>query len=243
MNFQNIFYPESKFGGFTDIDGTNAFFLRINSLLASSNIVLDVGCGRGSHSGDSIIIRRDLRILKGKVKKIIGIDVDKTAQKNKFLDKFLLFKGNSWPIKSDSIDMVICDNVLEHVPEPDKFFFEANRVLRKGGYLCIRTPNSWSYVALFSKFIPNRYHAKITSIVQKGRKGEDVFPTLYRCNSLGQIRSMMIKYYFDSVVYGYEAEPSYLSFSKIFYWLGVIHQKFSPGFLKPAIFAFGRKLN
>ena len=43
-----------------------------------------------------------------------------------------------------------------------------------------------------------------------------------------------------AVVYGYEAEPSYLHFSKLSYGLGVLHQKFAPGFLRPAIFAFGQ---
>lgn len=44
----------------------------------------------------------------------------------------------------------------------------------------------------------------------------------------------------DCVVYGYEAEPSYLAFSTIAYFFGVLHQKFAPRFLKPAIFAFGK---
>ena len=44
----------------------------------------------------------------------------------------------------------------------------------------------------------------------------------------------------EGVVYGYEAEPSYLSFSTIAYSLGVLHQKFAPEFIKPAIFAFGK---
>lgn len=35
-----------------------------------------------------------------------------------------------------------------------------------------------------------------------------------------------------NVVYRYEAEPSYLSFSKIAYWIGVLHQKVAPNILK-----------
>jgi hypothetical protein len=45
---------------------------------------------------------------------------------------------------------------------------------------------------------------------------------------------------FECVVYGYEAEPAYLSFSKIAYFIGVLHQRFAPGFMKSAIFAFGK---
>jgi len=41
-------------------------------------------------------------------------------------------------------------------------------------------------------------------------------------------------------VYGYEAEPSYLNFSKLVYAFGVLHQRLAPGFIRPALFAFAR---
>lgn len=90
MSHQDTFYPESKFGGFTDIDGTIVFYNRINTLLDPSFVVLDIGCGRGAYGGDQITIRRNLRIFKGKVKKVIGTDVDKQAKDNPFIDKFFL---------------------------------------------------------------------------------------------------------------------------------------------------------
>ncbi|HMQ70824.1 MAG: class I SAM-dependent methyltransferase [Candidatus Competibacter sp.] len=240
MNSKEKFYPEAQFGGFTDIDGTMAFFNRVNSLLKPSFVILDVGCGRGSYAEDSVQIRRNLRIIQGKVSKVIGIDVDQNAQHNPFLDEFHLIQGNSWPLDDNSIDLIICDNVLEHVCNPDTFFAEIYRVLKHNGLLCIRTPNRWSYIALAATVIPNKYHSKVTSIVQDGRKDEDVFPTVYKCNSVKRLRRIMNKNGFEHVVYGYEAEPSYLSFSGVAYFLGVLHQKFAPGFLKPAIFAFGR---
>lgn len=39
------FYPEARFGGFSDIDGTMAFYLRVNALLGCDSVVLDFGCG------------------------------------------------------------------------------------------------------------------------------------------------------------------------------------------------------
>jgi ubiquinone/menaquinone biosynthesis C-methylase UbiE len=240
MTYKEIFFPEVKFGGFTDIDGTIAFFLRVNSLINSAFTVLDVGCGRGEYIEDTVSIRRNIRILKGKVAKVIGIDVDDAAQSNEALDEFHMIEGNNWPIKNDSIDLIVCDHVLEHVMNPDKFFSEADRVLKNRGYICIRTPNYWSYVALFARFIPNKYHSKVTAIVQESRKKEDVFPTVYRCNSIKKIKKMMNQHNIESVVYGYEPEPSYLSFSSVAYWLGILHQRFSPRFLKPLLFAFGR---
>ncbi len=242
MNYKEIFYPESRFGGFTDVDGTIAFFNRVNSLLEPSFVVLDVGCGRGAHKEDPVPFRKDLKILKGKVAKVIGIDVDKSSQDNPFLDEFHIIQGERFDsIKSNSIDLIVCDNVLEHVENPDRLFMEIHRVLRNGGYLCIRTPNRWSYVALAATLIPNKYHSKVTSVVQDGRRTEDVFRTVYKCNSICKLKKIMKKNALRGVVYGYEAEPSYLAFSKIAYLLGIVHCRFAPGFLRPAIFAFGKK--
>jgi SAM-dependent methyltransferase len=240
MNRKDTFYPEARFGGFTDIDGTVAFFNRVNSLIESSSVVLDVGCGRGALSEDPILLRRNLQILQGKAAKVIGIDVDRGAQSNPFLDEFRLIQAESWPVDTSSIDLIISDCVLEHIENPKQFFVEVRRVLRDGGLLCIRTPNRWSYIALAATIIPGRYHSKVLSVAQDSRKEEDVFPTFYRCNSIRKLRSVMRTSGFEAVVYGYEAEPSYLSFSKIAYYFGVLHQRFSPGFLKPAIFAFGK---
>jgi SAM-dependent methyltransferase len=240
MNNKEIFYPEALFGGFTDIDGTVAFYNRVNSLLDPSFVVLDVGCGRGVYNEDLVPLRKNLRILKGKVAKIIGIDVDQRAQENQYLDEFHLIQGDSWPIETNSINLIVCDNVLEHIVNPDQLFLEIHRVLIDGGYLCIRTPNRFSYIAIAATLIPNKYHSKVTSVVQDGRKEEDVFPTVYKCNSIRKLKNIMKKNSFKCVAYGYEAEPSYLSFSTIVYFFGVMHQRFAPGFIKPVIFAFGK---
>jgi len=240
MNNKEKFYPESFFGGFTDIDGTIAFFNRVNSLLEPSFTVLDVGCGRGASDKDTVPLRKNLRILKGKVARVIGIDIDPDARNNPLLDEFHLLQGDTWPLENDSVDLIICDNVLEHVENPERFFLEIRRVLKNQGHLCIRTANRWSYIAIAATIIPDRYHPRVLSAVQDHRRQQDVFPTVYKCNTIRKIRNIMQKNGLNSVVYGYEAEPSYLSFSLIAYFFGVIHQKFAPGFIKPAIFAFGK---
>jgi SAM-dependent methyltransferase len=170
---------------------------------------------------------------------VIGIDVDGAANHNPFIDEFRLITEEFWPIENDSIDLIVCDHVVEHLNNPEQFFSEARRALKDGGYFCIRTPNRWSYIAIAASLIPNKYHSKVTSLVQEGRKEEDIFPTVYRCNTIRRLKNMMRKHDFEYAVYGYEAEPSYLSFSKSAYWLGVLHQRFAPRFLKPVIFAFG----
>jgi SAM-dependent methyltransferase len=240
MAFKHIYYPESRFGGFTDIDGTIIFYTRVNSLLKPSFVVVDFGCGRGAHRDDPVFIRRELKILKGKIQKVIGLDVDPAAEQNPFIDEFHLLHSDQWPLQDNSADLCISDSVLEHLETPDCFFSECRRVLRDEGYLCIRTANSWSYIALLGRLIPNKYHATVLAKVQDKRKEVDVFPTIYRCNTIPKIRAMLSKYDFEHLVYGYEAEPSYLSFSRIAYWFGTIHQRFAPTFMRPAIFAFAQ---
>ena len=240
MTNKERFYPEMRFGGFSAVDGTVAFFTRVNALLDPSFIVLDVGCGRGEYSEDRVLPRKNLRILKGKAARVIGIDVDQGARDNPFVDEFRLLQGDIWPVESDSIDLVVCDNVIEHISTPDRLFSELRRVLKNGGYLCIRTPNRWSYVAMAATLVPNRYHSKVTAAVQGVRKEEDVFPTLYRCNSIRRLRNIMKKHGFQAVVYSCEAEPSYLTFSTVAYFLGVMHQRFAPHFIKSPLLAFGR---
>ena len=243
MDFRRIFYPESRFGGFTDIDGTIIFYTRVNSLITASSVVLNVGCGRGSCVDDPVPVRKNLQVLKGKCARVIGIDVDEKARENPFVDEFRLIKGSSsgWPLEDESVDLCVCDCVLEHVQDPDSFFSECRRVIRTGGYLCIRTPNVHSYFGMFSRLIPDRYHTGALTKMKNKKKEEDVFPTVYRCNTRRKLSRILAKYGFDAVVYGYEAEPSYLSFSKLFYRLGVAHQRHAPSVFKLALFAYGTK--
>ncbi len=243
MSFKQIYYPESRFGGFTNVDGTLTFYNRVSALINPSSIVVDVGCGRGAYSEDPIDYRRNLRILKGKCQHVIGIDVDQKAKENPFIDEFRQITGDSWPVESQSIDLCVSDNVLEHIQYPDSFFSEIYRLLKPGGYVCIRTPNVLSYFGLISKLVPNRRHTAVLEKVKNQVNAEDVFRTVYRCNTIRCIRYMLEKYGFEHCVYGYDAEPSYLSFSRFFYFLGVLHQRFAPQVFKAGIHAFGRKVS
>ena len=141
--------------------------------------MLDLGCGRASFGEELCGFKKNLRILRGKAARIIGLDVDRNAVGNPFLDEFRLIEtGKKWPVDDASIDLIVCDNVLEHIADPGAFFGEIARVLKNRGILCLRTPNSWNYIALAARFIPNRHHAKVVAFAQDDRKEEDVFPTI-----------------------------------------------------------------
>ena len=48
-------------------------------------------------------------------------------------------------IKSESIDTVLSNQVLEHVPDPNFYLSEAARVLRKNGTLILTVPMQWRH--------------------------------------------------------------------------------------------------
>jgi len=161
------FYPESRFGGGTDVDGTIAFYSRVNALLAAPSVVLDFGCGRGSYQQDAVPLRLQLRVVKGKVARVIGLDVDPAAQGNPFVDDFRLLRpGQAWPVEAGSVDLVLCDYVLEHLPDPEQFFAESKRALRQGGNLCIRTPNVPSYFGVISWLVPTKHRDRLLGVAR-----------------------------------------------------------------------------
>ncbi len=241
MKYDLQFYPESQFGGYSDFDGTIHFYLRVNSLLRPDCLVLDIGCGRGQYQNDICEMRKSLRILKHKCKRVIGIDRDICGVGNPYLDEFRKIESHKWPLEDDCVDLAICDSVLEHLEEPELFFAEAKRVVKSGGYLCLRTPNALGYAAIAARLIPNRFHANVVGNIQSNRKVEDVFPTFYRCNTIWKVRQFLNRAGFTGCVYGYDSEPTYFEFSKVLYWLGVLHQKYSPQMFRLTIFAFTRK--
>jgi SAM-dependent methyltransferase len=235
-------FPESQFGGYSDIDQLVVFYTRVRSLLEPSFTVLDIGCGRGKHA-ENRTPRTDLKILNGRCKTVIGIDVNPAAEVNPFVDQFHPIEaGSRWPIPDASVDLAVSDYVLEHVENPDQFFSECHRVIRPGGYLCMRTTNAMSYFGLAARLIPNRLHP---AIVQKAyvnpRKEEDVFPIRYRCNTVQAVRRALDRHGFEHCVYGYQSDPAHFGFSRVLYFLGVLHQRFAPRAIRTAIFVFARR--
>jgi SAM-dependent methyltransferase len=212
------FYPESHVGGFSNVDGTVAFYSRVNALLSASSVVVDFGCGRGAYLEDEVAYRRKLRVLKGKAARVIGLDIDPNAAGNRAVDEVkLLSPQQSWPIASESADLVLADFVVEHLTEPARLFSEAGRVLRRGGVLCIRTSNVLSYVAAAAVLLPGRLHGGVLRKAQPSRKASDVFPAVYRCNTVYRLRRALRDHGFAGVVYGIESEPQYLDFSSWMY--------------------------
>jgi SAM-dependent methyltransferase len=234
--------PEVAFGGFSAGDGKVAFFTRVHALLDPSFVVLDAGCGRGIHAEDPVAFRRGLVNFRGKCKRVIGIDVDPPRTANPLIDEFRRNHHDRWPLEDGSIDLCVSQNVLEHVPRPELFFSECARVLKENGVLCIKTPNSLGYPALAARLVPNRWHASVLRMIGVNVDSEDVFPTLYRCNTARKMRSMMGRHGFEACAYTHGGDPpGYLRFSRIAFGMGRAFHRFAPRAFMPVLFAFGRE--
>jgi 2-polyprenyl-3-methyl-5-hydroxy-6-metoxy-1,4-benzoquinol methylase len=242
-SLKETYYPETRFGGYSRVSGTIAFYGRVQALARPEMTVLDVGCGRGS-AVDRINNNESerCRVLKGFCRQVIGIDVDEAGRQNTLIDEFRPIKGSAWPVETASIDLLVSDAVLEHVPDPEVFFAECSRVVKAGGYLCLRTPNRWSYAALASRIVPNRLHASVLRIAQPGREARDIFPTFYRANTIRSVRRLLKKHHFDGCVYRHIAEPNYLGFSRWSYAFGVYLHRWLPALFWPVLFVFARRI-
>jgi hypothetical protein len=105
----------------------------------------------------------------------------------------------------------------------------------------MRTANAWNYAYAVSRVVPDRLHKKILRIVQSERREEDSFPTLYRCNTRGQMIRSLKKAGLEPVVVLWEAEPGYLGFSPLIYRLGLAWSRIAPASTRNTLLAFGIK--
>jgi SAM-dependent methyltransferase len=234
-------YPEVKIGGYTHVDGIVFVYTRVNSVLESSSVLLDLGCGRGAATEDPLAWRRELQTFRGRCARVIGADVDPAAADNPLIDRFCLIEDGRLPLSDESVDICVSDAVLEHVNDVELFLAECRRVLKQAGYLFVRTPNARNYASIATRLIPNRLHKTVLARVQPGRKEEDIFPTLYRCNTKGKLLAALDRHGFDAVVETHEPDPAYLSFTRLTYALGVFHQRFAPHAIRRTLLAYARK--
>ena len=134
--------------------------------------VLDLGAGAG--------IVPEMR-LTGHVGRVCGVDPDVSVARNPHLDEAVVGRAESIPYPNDHFDLVVANNVLEHLEFPQQAFLEIARVLKPGGRCVAKTPNRWHYVPIIASCTPHWFHQWINA--WRGRRASDTFPTHYRVNS------------------------------------------------------------
>jgi ubiquinone/menaquinone biosynthesis C-methylase UbiE len=108
--------------------------------------VLEVGCSAGGY----VVLARSMG-----ARRVAGVDVDKDAlrrarewaaqQRNGAGIAMSVASVTELPFPDETFDLVICTEVLEHVPDARAGLAEIFRVLRLGGTLAVSLPNVVSY--------------------------------------------------------------------------------------------------
>lgn len=231
---------DNMVGGFTDNDGTIDFYLRINSLIDDTSVVLDLGAGRASwYEDDKCVTRREIRLLKGKVKQLIAADVDEVVLSNRSSDKQILINDGKLDVEPNSVDLIVADYVLEHIDNPREFFTQIDNCLKSGGWFCARTPHKYSYVAIISCLVKNTFHRKLLKFIQPERKEIDVFPTRYKLNQMKNIKSTFSHWANFSFIY--RSEPAYYFGNRIIFKLQLLLHRIAPSFFCGNLFIFVKK--
>lgn len=241
------FFPEKHAGGFSRQNTTVHFYTRVNALLHPDMTVLDFGAGRGVGVVEEMRpFVRDLRDLRGKVRRVIGIDVDPVVTTNPTLDEAHILPADAGmhprlPLGDHSVDLILADWTFEHIADPAALAKEFTRVLRPGGWVCARTPNRWGYIGLAARLVPNALHTALLRYLQPTRKEQDVFPVHYRLNSRQAIRRYFPPTAWTDCSYNVDSDPAYAANSIVLWRLFRALSTITPGSCLPVKFVLLRR--
>jgi SAM-dependent methyltransferase len=154
----------------------------ISEHLAAHTVWLDAGCGWR-------LLENDMEPLENWLvdhcRMIVGMDFSATTHRN--ID--LLVQGSLYalPFADDSLDLVTCNMVVEHLNEPAAAFAEITRCLTPGGAVIVNTPNLSNYGvmgnAVASKLMPERWRLRLVRR-SDDRELKDFFPVRYKANTM-----------------------------------------------------------
>ena len=188
----------------------------IQKYLPRGGRLLDAGCGRY------------LKFSKefARTAEVVGIDLESTLETANTSSPFGVRGDLSrLPFPEGHFDLVISRYVIEHLEDPGQVFREFRRVLKPGGKVILATPNKYDYVSLIAAITPYRWHRALVSRIFRVSE-DDVYPTLYRANTLGQIdkelRSAgLVKKELSAITH----YPAYLMISPVLFRLGVLYER------------------
>ena len=177
--------------------------------------VFDAGCGR------SMTFCKEFPDAT----MVIGADLEKNLQtSNTTLPFGVTADLGRLPFRSAYFDLLICRSVVEHLQNPSQVFREFNRVLVNGGKVILITPNKYDYVSLLAACTPYWFHRYIVSRIFQG-SADDVFPTLYRANTIAALRTALKSAGFKELeMRSINHYPAYLMFSPMLFRLGILYE-------------------
>lgn len=137
LNKLKLFYKKEQFCPDFIALFLNPFYFARKGLFKSISKIshniqgktLDIGCGQKPY------------VSLFHSNEYLGLEIDTPENRLKKQADFF-YDGNHMPFKDSSLDSIVCNQVLEHVFNPDDFLKESHRILR-GGYMLISIPFVW----------------------------------------------------------------------------------------------------
>lgn len=153
---------------------------------------LDAGCGRRLLPPDFEALEHE---LTREARLVIGVDLNvKSLQRHRTLFHRTCASLEALPFQDESFDLITCNMVVEHLPNPSQTFRELGRVLCPNGVLLVHTPNVWNYAVclarMLKKVAPERILIRMIKWSEE-RQDADIFPTFYRANSRASITARL----------------------------------------------------
>jgi SAM-dependent methyltransferase len=93
-------------------------------------VLLDVGCGTKPYQA------------LFSVEKYIGLDIDSDSSRMRAIADYF-YDGATFPFSDEMFDSILCNQVLEHVFNPDYFLSEIYRVMKPGAKMLLTVPFVW----------------------------------------------------------------------------------------------------
>ncbi|RZN11205.1 SAM-dependent methyltransferase [Bradyrhizobium genosp. SA-3] len=113
---------------------------------------------------------------------VVDIDEDQ-VRNNTYADEAILGDVQTYRFGRESFDLVICYNVIEHLPDVESALLNFRDALKRGGMILIGAPNPRSLSGVVTKYSPHWFHVwfyrNIRGIKDAGLPGEPPFPTFF----------------------------------------------------------------
>jgi SAM-dependent methyltransferase len=112
------------------------------------------------------------------------VDIDEAQiRNNDYAQKTILGDVQVQRFTPGSFDLVICYNVIEHLPDVEAALNRFCESLRQGGLMFIGAPNPNSLSGVVTKYSPHWFHVwfyrHVRGEKQAGQPGEPPFPTFF----------------------------------------------------------------
>lgn len=123
--------------------------------------ILDLGCGEETYIEDLVKIENNN--LYGIDISDYVIDIHTRNYQGHSNVKFIACPAEQLPFEKGYFDLVICDELIEHVPHTNVLLDEIERILKKDGVLILSTPNRNRISAVCKKLVPRRWLNRLSS--------------------------------------------------------------------------------